>query len=75
MAKQLGNQDDYELFIKKAANQGSAEAMWQLGRTMLLGSKSDANTRCFGQQWIGKAAAKGHKEAKEKADRFGIPYY
>ncbi|CAM3140294.1 EH signature domain-containing protein [Vibrio neptunius] len=74
MAKQLGNQDDYELFIRKAANQGNSEAMWQLGKAMLLSSKSDAKTRSYGEEWVSKAAAKGHKEAMETADRFRIAY-
>lgn len=74
MAKQLGNQADYELFIKKAANQGNPEAMWQLGKNMLLGSNSDARTRKYGEDWISKAAAQGHKEAVETANRFRIAY-
>lgn len=75
MAKQLGNQADYELFIKKAANQGNPEAMWQLGKNMLLGSNSDARTRKYGEDWISKAASQGHKEAMETANRFRISYF
>ncbi|EOD77332.1 hypothetical protein D515_03996 [Grimontia indica] len=74
MAKQLGSQDDYNFFIRKAANQGNSEAMWQLGRTMLLGRNSDLKWRQAGEEWISKAAAKGHKEAMETADRFRIQY-
>lgn len=74
MAKQLGNADDYDMFIKKAANQGNSEAMWQLGKTMLLNARSDAKTRLYGQDWVSKAAAKGHREAMETADRFRIAY-
>ncbi|WP_258070309.1 EH signature domain-containing protein [Vibrio jasicida] len=76
MAKQLGNQNDYEFFIKKAANQGNAEAMWQLGKIMLLSKRSvsDAKTRVSGEGWVSKAAAKGHREALETAERFRIPY-
>ena len=74
MAKQLGNQADYELFIKKAANQGNPEAMWQLGKTLLLGSNNDARTRKYGEDWVSKAAAQGHKEAIETANRFRIAY-
>ncbi|PSV28035.1 hypothetical protein C9J40_19725 [Photobacterium sp. GB-72] len=74
MAKQLGNIEDYDFFIKKAANQGNSEAMWQLGRSMLLGNKSDLKTRQYGQDWIGKSASKGHKEAIETANRFRISY-
>lgn len=72
MAKQLGNQDDYELFIKKAANQGSSEAMWQLGKNMLLASRNDATQRKYGEDWIAKAASKGHLEAIETATKFRI---
>lgn len=74
MAKQLGNQDDFKLYIEKAAKQGSSEAMWQYGKVMLLGSKSDANSRKKGQDWVSKAASKGHKEAVATADRFAISY-
>ncbi|MGR5318912.1 EH signature domain-containing protein [Vibrio sp. DNB22_19_1] len=74
MAKQLGNQADYELFIKKAANQGNPEAMWQLGKNMLLGTNSDAKTRKYGEDWVSKAASCGHQEAKETANRFKIPF-
>lgn len=74
MAKQLGNQTEFDLFIKKAANQGNPEAMWQLGKNMLLGSNSDAKTRKYGEDWVSKAAAKGHKEAVETANRFRIAY-
>ncbi|WP_195714643.1 hypothetical protein [Grimontia hollisae] len=74
MGKQLGNQDNYNFFIRKAANQGNPEAMWQLGRTMLLGTKSDAKTRSYGQDWISKAASAGHKQAIDTAERFRISY-
>ncbi|MCG6373397.1 EH signature domain-containing protein [Vibrio fluvialis] len=73
-AKQLGDQETYDLFIKKAANQGNAEAMWQLGRMMLLGNKSDAKTRQHGEKWISQSAAKGHKEAMSTAERFRISF-
>ncbi|CAM4440207.1 EH signature domain-containing protein [Vibrio agarivorans] len=74
MAKQLGNQADYELFIKKAANQGNPEAMWQLGKNMLLGTNSDARTRKYGEDWVSKAASCGHQEAMETANRFRISF-
>ena len=74
MAKQLGDQDGYSLFIKKAANQGNSEAMWQLGKLMLLDKRSDANVRKYGEGWVSNAASKGHKEAMETANRFRIPY-
>ncbi|MGY2575486.1 EH signature domain-containing protein [Vibrio sp. C8] len=73
-AKQLGDHETYDLFIKKAANQGNAEAMWQLGRMMLLGNKSDAKTRQHGEKWISQSASKGHKEAMSTAERFRISF-
>ncbi|GAL03982.1 hypothetical protein JCM19237_2133 [Photobacterium aphoticum] len=63
MAKQLGNHDEYEMFIRKAADQGNPEAMWQLGRTMLLGARSTAQMRKQGEEWVGKAASLAHQEA------------
>lgn len=74
MAKQLGDHETYDLFIKKAANQGNAEAMWQLGRMMLLGNKSDAKTRQHGEKWISQSASRGHKEAMSTAERFRISF-
>jgi TPR repeat protein len=70
MAKQLGDVDNYDLYIKKAANQGNPEAMWQLGRLMLLGK--DARLRKHGEEWIVKAASKNHKEALETAKKFRL---
>lgn len=72
MAKQLGNQEDYDFFIRKAANQGNPEAMWQLGRSMLLGRNSDVKWRKAGEEWISKAAESGHKEAVETARKYRI---
>lgn len=74
MAKQLGNLDDFDFFIKKAANQGNSEAMWQLGRKMLLGRHSDLKWRQAGEDWISQAAAKGHIEATETAQKYGIKF-
>ncbi|WP_305813710.1 EH signature domain-containing protein [Photobacterium leiognathi] len=74
MAKQLGNHDEYELFISKAAEHGNPEAMWQLGRTMLLGARSTPAMRKQGEDWVGKAASLAHHEAKETAIRFRIPF-
>ena len=72
MAKQLGNQDEYEMFIRQAADNGNPEAMWQLGRTLLLGSRSTPAMRKQGEEWIGKAASFAHHEATETATRFRI---
>lgn len=74
MAKQLGNHDDYELYIKKAANQGNSEAMWQLGQMMIRGDNGNVKTRKDGETWIAKAARKGHIEATSIAQRFRIPF-
>ncbi|HIF9188630.1 EH signature domain-containing protein [Photobacterium damselae] len=74
MAKQLGNHDEYEMFIRKAADQGNPEAMWQLGRTMLLGARSTPAMRKQGEDWVGKAASLAHHEARETATRFRIPF-
>lgn len=74
IAKQLDNYEEYELFIKKAANQGNPEAMWQLGKSMLLNRKSDAKIRKYGEEWIGKAASFGHVEAVELATRFKLAF-
>ncbi|MGD1463665.1 EH signature domain-containing protein [Vibrio harveyi] len=72
MAKQLGNHDEYEMFIRQAADNGNPEAMWQLGRTLLLGSRSTPAMRKQGEEWIGKAASFAHHEATETATRFRI---
>ncbi len=72
MAKQLGDGDSYDLYIKKAANQGSPEAMWQLGRSMLQGK--DVRYRKHGEEWIAKAASKGHNEAVGTAKKFRIVF-
>ncbi|MEZ9082492.1 EH signature domain-containing protein [Vibrio harveyi] len=74
MAKQLGNHDEYEMFIRQAADNGNPEAMWQLGRTLLLGSRSTPAMRKQGEEWIGKAASFAHHEARETATRFRIPF-
>ncbi|PSV82262.1 hypothetical protein CTM94_10485 [Photobacterium leiognathi] len=74
MAKQLGSHDEYEMFISKAAEHGNPEAMWQLGRTMLLGARSTSAMRKQGEDWVGKAASLAHQEAKETAIRFRIPF-
>ncbi|MCG6399343.1 EH signature domain-containing protein [Vibrio fluvialis] len=74
MAKQLGNQNDYEFFIHKAANQGNVEAQWQLGRMKIRGNQGNAQTRRDGEAWIAKAAKKGHLEAISIAQRFRISY-
>ncbi|WP_210467729.1 EH signature domain-containing protein [Vibrio crassostreae] len=72
VAKQLGNDEDHELYIMKAANQGNAEAMWQLGQKLMLGSQSTPKKRQYGEKWIAKAASEGHEVAIETARRFNI---
>ncbi|MDN3616743.1 EH signature domain-containing protein [Vibrio gallaecicus] len=72
VAKQLGNDEDHELYIMKAANQGNAEAMWQLGQKLMLGSESTPKKRQYGEKWIAKAASEGHEVALETARRFNI---
>ncbi|WP_160167702.1 EH signature domain-containing protein [Vibrio jasicida] len=72
VAKQLGNDEDHELYIMKAANQGNAEAMWQLGQKLMLGSESTPKKRQYGEKWIAKAASEGHEVALETAKRFNI---
>ncbi|MGF1736511.1 EH signature domain-containing protein [Photobacterium satsumensis] len=67
VAKQTGNDENHELYIKKAANQGNPEAMWQLGSKLLLSAN-----RQHGEQLIAKAAEDGHIKAREAAERFGI---
>lgn len=56
----------------KAANQGNAEAMWQLGQKLMLGSESTPKKRQYGEKWIAKAASEGHEVALETAKRFNI---
>lgn len=70
--KQCGNEEQYELYIHKAANQGNAEAMWQLGMIKLRSRKGGANARKDGENWIRKAAREGHKEASDAALRYRL---
>lgn len=73
-ARQLGNEDEYQLYLKKSAEQGNSEAMWELGQTMLLTRNSSAEKRRTGEEWIGKAASFGHGQAVELATRFRIEF-
>lgn len=70
--KQCGNEEQYEFFIHKAANQGNAEAMWQLGRLKLRSQKGGATSRTDGENWIRKAAKEGHREASEAVQRYKL---
>jgi hypothetical protein len=70
VAKQLGKDEDHELYIKKSANQGNPEAMNQLGQILLR--NSDANLRRHGERWLAKAAVTGHENAQTLVDKFNI---
>jgi TPR repeat protein len=71
-ARQLGNEDEYQLYLKKSAEQGNSEAMWQLGRSLLLGRGNSPKSRIDGETWIAKAAGKNHLEAVEAAKKYSI---
>ena len=70
VAKQLGKDEDHELYIKKSANQGNPEAMNQLGQILLR--NSDANLRRHGERWLAKAAVTGHENAQNLVKKFKI---
>lgn len=73
-ARQLGNEEEYQLYLKKSAEQGNSEAMWELGQTMLLVRNSSAEKRRAGEEWIGKAASLEHEKAVDLATRFRIEF-
>ncbi|MDN3696186.1 EH signature domain-containing protein [Vibrio cortegadensis] len=70
VAKQLGKDEDHELYIKKSANQGNSEAMNQLGQILLR--NSDASLRRHGERWLAKAAVTGHENAQTFVEKFKI---
>ncbi len=70
IAKQLGNNEEHELYIKKSANQGNPEAMNQLGQILL--KSSDVGARRHGERWLSKAADKGHASAQALVKKFNI---
>lgn len=71
-ARQLGNEEEYQLYLKKSAEQGNSEAMWRLGRSLLLGRGNSPKSRIDGETWIAKAAGKNHYEAVEAAKKYNI---
>lgn len=70
IARRLDNYEEYELFIKKAANQGNSEAMNQLGKILL--KNKDESLRMHGERWLAKAADIGHKNANILVKKFNI---
>ncbi|MGR5543971.1 EH signature domain-containing protein [Vibrio sp. PNB22_2_2] len=70
IAKQLGNNEQHELYIKKSANQGNPEAMNQLGQILL--KNSDVGLRRHGERWLAKAAVQGHVNAQTLVKKFNI---
>ncbi|MBE3868625.1 hypothetical protein HJ160_05895 [Vibrio parahaemolyticus] len=70
IAKQLGNNEQHELYIKKSANQGNPEAMNQLGQILL--KASDVGLRRHGERWLAKAAVQGHVNAQTLVKKFNI---
>lgn len=72
IAKQMGEQLEFESYMKKAADHGNTEAMWQLGKTMLLNPQSGPHSKKQGEEWIAKAAGRDHQEASATCKRFGF---
>jgi TPR repeat protein len=52
-------------WFKKAAEQGHAEAQYELGKCYKKG-KGIAENKAEAREWFRKAAAQGHKKAQEK---------
>ena len=71
-AEQLGNKEDYEHLIRKAANQGNPDAMYRTGISVLKSSRSDRKLKQGGEDWIIKASKLGHLAAKEFVTKFRL---
>ncbi|EOX4938276.1 hypothetical protein ACER1F_001885 [Vibrio alginolyticus] len=72
MAKQLGDNDEYERFIRKAADQGNPEAMYLTGISILRNNRSDRKLKQSAEEWIVRAAKNGHLSAIEFAQKFRL---
>ncbi|MEZ9005798.1 EH signature domain-containing protein [Vibrio splendidus] len=71
-AEQLGNKEDYEHLIRKAANQGNPDAMYRTGISVLKSSRSDRKLKQSGEEWIVNAANLGHIAAQEFVKKFRL---
>ncbi|MFB2657066.1 EH signature domain-containing protein [Shewanella xiamenensis] len=72
VSKQMGEQLEFEKNIKLAAEHGNSEAMWQLGKLLLLDTRSDSRTKKLGEKWIAKAAGLEHPDALATCKRYGF---
>ncbi|MBW8190307.1 hypothetical protein K0504_04590 [Neiella marina] len=72
IAKQRGKTRLVQQKLSRAAEKSNPEAMWQLGKSLLLGRNNSPDLRKQGETWVAKAAGLGHVEAKETTDKFGI---
>ncbi|MFH0287498.1 EH signature domain-containing protein [Vibrio owensii] len=71
-AEQLGNKEDYEYLIRKAANQGNPDAMYRTGISILKINRGDRKLKQSGEDWIVQAAKLGHAEAINFVKKFRL---
>lgn len=67
--QEIGNDEKFEFYISKAANQGNAEAMWQLGKMKVLSNDRSGKMQEYGEGWVLKAAELGHSKAIEASKK------